>query len=387
MHQALTLISSANEAPAPMNRRSRIAPERGAYDDIQVDLTNLIFSRLSPIVLSGTLGLIFTTALLAQSYRDPVLWILLWIDVVVCGARMGIVLTYRRREGKEISILEAKRWEIVYGIATVLYAGLVAAGTARVFWKHDMAGAMLCAMGSLAVCSGIAARLGLRPWIMKAAGMVLLVTLFVSSIAFGQTLIVVGGAMVGLYSITFLGSADRNFAAVVEQLRGKQALIQLSQQDSLTLLCNRRQFRTRLAEACQSGLSFAVLFLDLDDFKAVNDSLGHAAGDELLRHVAGRLRAVMRESDLLARLGGDEFAILQYPAAGEKDAESLAERINARIAAPFRIQGKHASIGISIGIRLSKGRGQDPDMLLNKADSALYSAKARGKGSFHLAAD
>ena len=370
-----------------MERRRRLAQERGAFDDIQVDLTNLIFDRLFTTTLTGTLGLIFGTTLMAHIYGDPVMWLLLWVEVAVCGARMGTVLTYKRRERPEISVLQARRWETVYGIATILYASLLAAGTARIFWRHDPAGAMLCAVGSLSVCAGISSRLGLRPWIMKTSGMILLATLSIASIAYGQILVVVGGVMVGLYSFTFLESADRNFAVVVEQLRGKHALIELTQQDSLTLLANRRQFRSRLAEACHRNIPFAVLFLDLDDFKTVNDSLGHAAGDELLRQVAGRLRAVMRESDLLARMGGDEFAILQSPAASETDAESLAERINERIAAPFRILGHQASIGVSIGIRLSSGRGQDPDTLLNKADSALYFVKAHGKGGFQLAMD
>ncbi|MHB1698863.1 MAG: diguanylate cyclase domain-containing protein [Acidobacteriaceae bacterium] len=370
-----------------MDRRRRAAPIPGAFDDIQVDLTNLVFNHLFPTALSGALGLVFATALMARIYRDSMLWLLVWAVVAVCGVRVGVVLIYNRRDRSEISVPEARRWENAYGITTFLYACLLAAATIRVFWKHDLAGAMLCTVGSLAVSGGIATRLGLRPRIMKACGMVLMVALCISAFAVGHLLLVVAGAMAALYLLTFIDSADRNFAVVVDQLRAKHALIALTQQDPLTLLANRRQFSKRLEEACQAGLLFAVLFLDLDDFKVVNDSLGHAAGDELLRQVAGRLRAVMRESDLLARLGGDEFAILQFPAANESEAQSLAERINERIAAPFRILGHQASISISIGVRLSNGREQDPDSLLNKADSALYSVKAQGKGSFHLAMD
>jgi diguanylate cyclase len=154
--------------------------------------------------------------------------------------------------------------------------------------------------------------------------------------------------------------------------------------DSLTGLPNRRLFRDRVGHALargsrRSGTS-AVLFVDLDKFKDVNDSLGHPAGDQLLATVAERLRSVVRPGDTVARLGGDEFAILAEDIVSEHDAVGLADRLLEALMAPFVLRGKELSVGASIGIALS-APGDTVDELLRNADVAMYSAKNDGKGS------
>lgn len=218
-------------------------------------------------------------------------------------------------------------------------------------------------------------------------GMIILAVLFASCVATGDRLIQVGGVMVALYSFTFIESVQRNFAVVVEQLRSKRELVQLAQHDSLTGLVNQRQFRVRLSEACGKSTPFAVHFLDLDRFKKVNDTLGHGAGDDLLREVSKRLRVTVRETDLVARLGGDEFAVLQSPITCAEDAAALARRINHEISAPYQIIGHTTHIGVSVGLRLSFHGGADADTLLSEADNALYRVKTECKGGFLLAAD
>ncbi|HEY4410029.1 MAG TPA: diguanylate cyclase, partial [Acidimicrobiia bacterium] len=153
--------------------------------------------------------------------------------------------------------------------------------------------------------------------------------------------------------------------------------------DSLTHLPNRRLFRDRvghaLARAQRRPATSAVLFVDLDKFKDVNDSLGHSAGDQLLTTVADRLRAVVRPGDTVARLGGDEFAVLVEDIAGEDDAVAMSERLLAALAAPFVLRGKEVSAGASIGIALSIP-GDSVDELLRNADVAMYTAKGAGRG-------
>jgi diguanylate cyclase (GGDEF)-like protein len=155
--------------------------------------------------------------------------------------------------------------------------------------------------------------------------------------------------------------------------------------DSLTHLPNRRLFRDRvghaLARAQRRPATSAALFVDLDKFKDVNDSLGHPAGDQLLTTVAERLRAVVRPGDTVARLGGDEFAVLVEDIAGEDDAVGMAERLLAALAAPFVLRGKELTIGASIGIALSIP-GDTVDELLRNADVAMYAAKGAGRGRF-----
>jgi diguanylate cyclase (GGDEF)-like protein/PAS domain S-box-containing protein len=152
--------------------------------------------------------------------------------------------------------------------------------------------------------------------------------------------------------------------------------------DSLTGLANRALFEDRLSHAMaiagRRRRAFAVLFLDLDDFKTINDSLGHARGDELLRATANRIRGILRLSDTAARLGGDEFAVLIE--AGEAEAPAAARRILDALAAPFLIDGRELRITASMGLALS-GAGVSVEELLRNADMAMYAAKSDGKAS------
>ena len=158
--------------------------------------------------------------------------------------------------------------------------------------------------------------------------------------------------------------------------------------DPLTDLPNRACFRERLGDALERqhrhAEPAAVLCLDLDGFKAVNDTLGHAAGDALLRAVADRLRHCVREEDLVARFGGDEFAILQASAPSPEAAGQLAARLVECLAQPFSIIGQKVVIGASLGIAMLPGDGTTPDLLLNNADLALYQAKAERRGTFRF---
>ncbi|HMK96272.1 MAG TPA: diguanylate cyclase, partial [Acidimicrobiales bacterium] len=158
--------------------------------------------------------------------------------------------------------------------------------------------------------------------------------------------------------------------------------------DALTALANRALFRDRLehalARSARSLSSLAVLFLDLDDFKLVNDTLGHAAGDDLLVEVARRLLASLRTGDTAARFGGDEFAVLLEETQGPEDANHAAERILEGLRPPFQLKDRQVSVHASIGIAYSKLGTEDPAELLQAADVAMYAAKARGKNSYQL---
>ena len=157
--------------------------------------------------------------------------------------------------------------------------------------------------------------------------------------------------------------------------------------DSLTGLANRSLFQDRVEHAVARGVRnpqpISILFLDLDNFKTVNDSLGHAAGDQLLVSVAKRLRGCLRMCDTVARLGGDEFAILLEDANDQDNANAVAERITSELKAPFVLEGKQVFVGTSIGIANSLG-GDSAEELLRNADVAMYLAKSKGKGCWEL---
>jgi diguanylate cyclase (GGDEF)-like protein len=161
--------------------------------------------------------------------------------------------------------------------------------------------------------------------------------------------------------------------------------------DSLTGLANRALFEDRLAHAIaglrRRGGGLAVLFVDLDDFKTVNDSLGHSAGDELLRSVAERLRYNLRGSDTAARLGGDEFGVLLDGAATAEAASEAARRLLNALEPPFMIDGRHLSVSASVGIALACTGGETMEELMRNADLAMYEAKRRGGAQWRVFED
>lgn len=181
---------------------------------------------------------------------------------------------------------------------------------------------------------------------------------------------------------------------VTEQRRSEAKIEYLANHDVLTGLASRAAFTCAIEAAKSSfrkdGAAFCVLLLDLDRFKRINDTLGHSAGDALLKDVASRLLGVVTKGDLVARLGGDEFAILQFVmSAGDEtehhnDPLALASSILKAINRPFVIEGNAVCVGTSIGIAVAPTDGHDPDELLKNADIALYKAKSKGRNTYSV---
>jgi len=174
---------------------------------------------------------------------------------------------------------------------------------------------------------------------------------------------------------------------ITEQRRVQDRVAYMAHHDGLTDLANRVHLTERLTVALadeHERNDLAVLYLDLDRFKEVNDTLGHGSGDELLKHVAERLSECIRETDLVARLGGDEFAILQIGGEQPKDATALAARLLELIGNPFEIDGQQVAVGTSIGIAIAPSDGKEADHLLRNADLALYRAKSDGRGTYRF---
>lgn len=172
---------------------------------------------------------------------------------------------------------------------------------------------------------------------------------------------------------------------VTEQRRAQALVAHMAHHDALTGLPNRLLFCDRLQQAlarAKRGETMALHYLDLDRFKQVNDSCGHAVGDVLLKAVAHRLRGVPREMDTVARLGGDEFVVIQVGIRDASEAALLAGRLIKSLAAPFSIDARTVEIGACVGIALGPQDGTDQDELLQRADEALYGCKSGRKGGF-----
>jgi diguanylate cyclase (GGDEF)-like protein len=192
------------------------------------------------------------------------------------------------------------------------------------------------------------------------------------------------------YEATITPNSRGGWVVVVQDVTAKRnadrAIDRMAHFDSVTNLRNRRSFELALAEALAStqsgGAGVDVMFLDLDDFKQVNDSLGHRTGDKLLVEIANRLRAIIGPRDLVARWGGDEFVILHHHDPGQLETHDLAKRIIDEINRAVIIDGSEVIVGASIGSASAPSDGLSPDALLSKADIALYAAKADGRRSW-----
>ena len=199
-------------------------------------------------------------------------------------------------------------------------------------------------------------------------------------------------------AIAELNELGNDFNALLDELEvwhshlqsENQTLAHQASHDSLTGLPNRAFFEGRLSRSVRNAARqqdhLALLFLDSDHFKQINDTLGHAVGDEVLISVAERVRAQLREQDLVARLGGDEFAVLLTPLHSREDAEHIAEKIVASMKLPVQLDsGRSIATSLSVGIAYYPDDGADPASLLNAADAAMYQAKRERRGHWQLA--
>ena len=182
------------------------------------------------------------------------------------------------------------------------------------------------------------------------------------------------------------GAFVQTFTDITKRQQAEAYITKLASEDPLTSLHNRRVFRAKMQEVCErpSQERFAVLFMDMDRFKVVNDTLGHRTGDQLLIQVAKRLQSVLDESDVLARLGGDEFAILLPAIQSNDQVEVVARRIIDVVAKPFNVDQNVITTGISIGIAIGPDHGNSADALLVAADLALYSVKVGARGTYRI---
>jgi diguanylate cyclase (GGDEF)-like protein len=252
----------------------------------------------------------------------------------------------------------------------------------------DIALATMALSGQMGVLAGIATRWAVVP-------RVAIAVMTISVLPPMLVLIAAGGVnLAAALSLAFAAAVIASFifqnrAALHAAIASGEHLRRKAQTDHLTGLANRPELMQRMAEACAElpdpeghlrGRGFAVLFIDLDGFKAVNDSHGHAAGDEILQRVADSLRRVTGPDEVVARIGGDEFVALLRDA-DALTARGAADEIIADISREHRLaDGRAVRIGCSVGVCVAPDQGNDPEVLLARADSALYAVKAQGKG-------
>ena len=342
--------------------------------------------RLTPVTMGS--NLINATAI-AFSFRDtgPQLFVFGWAAIMIAMSAFAIARCIgprRRTVPANVSqaavnrtIMRALILGCAWAFVPIMLFG-IADPDQRVFLSCVIAGTI-----SLA---GIV----LSP-IPKAAIAVVVpiaLTSAVTLLAFGDGILLIAAGLTVIFSLVLLRTAAWFGRLYSEQLVTKARLQEMTESDPLTRLCNRRAFHDLLELNCakldsENG-TFALVFLDLDRFKAINDSLGHLTGDRLLEMVARRLESVIGDDDHAVRLGGDEFALILRSATQPDAIENLARTVIARLDEPFTFDGISASIGSSLGIAQAPENGRTPEQLLRNADLALYRAKQDGRGTFRF---
>lgn len=359
-------------------------------DSVYMDIIATLYGSLVPIALTGLAQLI-VGSIAAWQTADAFTWILTAAGLVLAVARTIDVIAFRRRAARKppLERAEAVRWEWRYAIGSVATAFLIGMFAARSVFLGDAACSAMATGLAFGFGAGVVARLSLRPIVaildLGITGIPVIVATFM------QTLDAAHVGLGVLFAIYLVGSFEmvrQSYNANLVHITLKREFEQLARRDPMTGLFNRTALATdlvRLVAERQAGM-VAVHAIDLDHFKAANDRFGHPFGDALLRQVAGRLKSIAADGDLLVRMGGDEFILAQRSVNSPEIAEAMARRIFEVVSAPYCVDGQDIVIGASIGVAVSPGDGKSVEALLLRSDRALYQAK-EFRGGYVLASD
>ncbi|UWU79994.1 GGDEF domain-containing protein [Bradyrhizobium huanghuaihaiense] len=375
----------SNEAlySAPSWRLTRWLADAGpgAPDDIRAALIAQLHGSL-PVFAAGAVNTIAVAAVIAARKQTAPFIVWLVMEIAICLARL-LVLASAHRKAREhrptptdLHLLLAVAWSASVGFGAI---ASLASG--------DWVVAMLASLSAAAMVGGICFRNFGAP---RLAGTMILLSLgpiIPGAALAGEPLFYIVYLQVPMYLAAMTAAAFRLNRMLIATMRAERENSHRAHHDALTGLLNRaglvEALGTRLA--ARGEPSFAVMFFDLDNFKPINDTFGHAAGDEVLKAVAARVRRVLPDGTVVARMGGDEFVVLLDGVAPEM-ARETGHRLIAEVAASYELSGEvRAGVGASVGIAMSPDHGADVADLLAVADAALYEAKSGGKSRCCLA--
>ena len=350
-------------------------------DEIFIELVEMLFAPVVPLMI---IGVSFGGVGFVISVRAADKWIgaLALLGMIVSFARAGLLLAYRRKG--LLRIADAVRWERRYAAGSYTFATVLGVLNLVAMTFKDPLIPMLVTGLMFGYGSGVVSRLYCRP---KICGITLALAALPTILGMilrmrdpGQANMAYG-AQAALLALFFIGCVETihySYDMALSQLTAKRSLARLARLDPLTALPNRTFLQERYEDDFASlgrGDMIALLYLDLDGFKQVNDRFGHPTGDALLISVAMRLKQAVRDGDTAVRLGGDEFVVLQPRAQNSGEVRALADRVIDAIAAPYQINGRTILISACIGIAVAPQDARDLDGLMSEADAALYLAK------------
>ncbi|MBR8657067.1 diguanylate cyclase [Achromobacter sp. Marseille-Q0513] len=360
-----------------------VKPGRNVPADIQVALLGGLFGSL-PIFFGGIINTLMVAALITFRRPEPPFLLWLALETLVCASRIVVLISARR------AALAGKPTHTdLYVVLALCWALSVGYGTFISLLSGDWIAATLACLSAASMVGGICVRNFGAPRLSAA-----MVALSIGPCALGalfthESILWLVLVQVPLYMTSMSMASYRLNDMLVSTMLARRENELHARQDSLTGLLNRHglfgALDTAVRNAGHGHAEYAVLYLDLDGFKAVNDPYGHAAGDTLLTQVSARLVALKPADAVAARIGGDEFVLLAGRLS-EAEARELGERIIASVSLPYDLdQDKPVSIGGSVGIALIPRHGADRASVLHAADQALYLAKSAGKSRTAMA--
>jgi diguanylate cyclase (GGDEF)-like protein len=351
---------------------------RSPAEAVEVELIRSLFDAFVPSVIM-TFVFLLAGVMATRATGDPLLLLLLIGGALVSAVRLwaawSLAPAARRQD---LTFDQAKHLERCFALPYYGYALLLGLFGVRAMLLPFAEVHMVVICLLMGYAAGVAAGIGLRPRIASASMIISLMPASLTTMMMGETLYLVTGVL----AASFLGGGIYSLRGRHERA-GKDILLRfafanLARQDALTGLPNRvalhEWFDEQKAASDASGL-IAVHYVDLDDFKPINDDYGHPVGDALLTAVGKRIVQVIRDADIVARLGGDEFAVVQFGVANIEEAQQMAERLVAAIARPFQIEGRDLRVSTSLGYVVVPAGTGGLDELLGLADKALYISK------------
>ncbi|MDB5514253.1 MAG: hypothetical protein JWQ17_1011 [Tardiphaga sp.] len=357
-------------------------PFRNPNPGIRRELVDLLYTSF-PQVLAISATSVTGAVTLAALTGDPACAVISFLILITAAARLYSLRLYPSRAAK-FSDEDVVRWERIYGAGAAAFGTALGMLSFRALELGDAPGAWLSFGLSMSYCVGMVSRAAVRPWIVLLTAALLLTPTTVAGLLRPEMAYKIGAGMLFLFWITLREASRHLSTAFIERLEAKHALARQASHDFLTGLPNRAAFLSALRGA--KG-SVAIVAIDLDGFKPVNDRHGHHAGDDLLRQVAARLTECMATHGIAARFGGDEFMLLknvENGQAGRDAAQILAKEAVLALSMPYLVSDVPVRIGASAGIIMTEhalsASANAASQLLEQVDRALYAAKRAGGG-------
>lgn len=352
-------------------------------DGVYIELVRSLYATLIPTIIMS-IGYVVSFGIMAFETRDHILEAFAVIGVLSSAARITVLL--RRADDAvefKLDMSRAQLFEKHFAATYFQFACLLGASAAYVFVVGPPRFHMLMMCLLVGYGAGVAAGVGLRPWIAIPSMLVAIVPAIITAVLHRDPLYWATAAMTAALVAGGCQSLLGRYRVTSAEVGRRLTFENLARRDVLTTLPNRLALREWFENNIKVGAPqqlLAVHCLDLDDFKPVNDAFGHPVGDALLKAVAMRLTQSLRTGDIAARLGGDEFAIVQRDLRDVDEAAALAGRLRRAIAEPFTIDGHEIRVATSVGYAVCHGATADLDRLLVLADQALYAAKNNDTG-------